>query len=131
MFDTLQSYGGIYVAMFVIAMISGIFPIVSAELTLTALALLRPSWSEVVILAVITAAGQSVTHAIVFRMSRGLTKLGAKKRPRLEAKIAKAHQVIAKWQKSELLLIVSAATLGLPPMVLVAFVAGALQVRFR
>ena len=131
MFDSLESFGGIYVAMYIIAVVSGVVPIVSAEITLTALALLRPSWPEVLILAVITAAGQSTTHATVFRLSRGLTKLGAKKRPRLEARIAKAHEVMAKWQKSELLLIASAATIGIPPMLLVALVAGALEVRFR
>lgn len=131
MFESLDQLGGIYVAMFAVAVISGVFPLVNSEVTLTALALLRPSWPEVLALAVITAAGQTITHATLFQSSRGLTKLGAKKRPRLEAKIAKAHAVIARWQKSELLLIVSAATIGLPPMVLVALVAGALEVRFR
>lgn len=131
MFDTLDNLGGIYVAMFAVGVISGVFFLVNSEVTLTALALLRPSWPEVILLAVITAAGQTVTHATLFQTARGLAKIGGKRRPRLEAKIARAHQVIAKWQKSELLLIASAATIGLPPMAIVALVAGALEVRFR
>lgn len=131
MFDTLDSFGGIYVAMFAVGVISGVFPPINSEITLIALALVRPSWPEMVALAVIAAIGQSLTHALVFRTARGLTKLGAKKRPRLEAKIARAHQILAKWRRGELLLIVCAALLGVPPMVLVACLAGALEVRFR
>lgn len=131
MFDTLDQFGGIYVAMFAVGVISGVFPPVNSEITLIALALVRPSWPEVIALAVIAAIGQSITHALLFRTARGLTKLGAKKRPRLEAKIARAHQILAKWRGGELLLIACAALLGMPPMVLVACLAGALRVRFR
>jgi membrane protein YqaA with SNARE-associated domain len=130
MFDTLDQFGGIYVAMFAVGVISGVFPPVNSEITLIALALVRPSWPEVIVLAVIAALGQSITHATIFRTARGLTKLGAKKRPWLESKIARAHQILAKWKGGEPLLIACAAILGVPPMVLVACLAGVLRIRF-
>jgi len=130
-FDTLNSVGGIYVAMFVVAVISGVFPLVNSELALVALARTVDSWPKLIVVGVIVALGQTVTHATLFESARSLTKLGEKRRQRFEARIARAREVVNKWQTSELLLLASAATVGLPPMMLVAVVGGALGIRFR
>lgn len=130
--DTLDSFGGIYVAMFLFAILSGVFPLANSEAALIALgAASTYEWPKLVVLAVIVALGQSVTHAIVYQSARGLSKAGAKSRPKLEARIAKARALGARWQKSELLLIALGATIGIPPQVLVAMFAGVIGIRFR
>ena len=127
--DALDGFGGVYLAMFVIAIISGIFPLTNSEAALIALgAKSSYDWPKLVVLAVIVAIGQSITHASLFFSARGLAKAGAKKRPKLEARIAKAHALAAKWQKSEVSLMVLGATVGFPPQALIAGVVG---IRFR
>lgn len=130
--DALDGFGGIYVAMFLFAILSGIFFLANSEAALIALgaASSYPTW-KLIVLAVIVALGQSVTHAIVFQSARAMSKAGAKRRPKLEARIAKARELGAKWQKSELLLIALGATVGIPPQVLVALLAGVIGIRFR
>lgn len=82
-------------------------------------------------LAVVVALGQAVTHAMVYQSARGLARVGAKRRPKLEARIAKARALGVRWEKSELLLITLGATIGIPPQVLVALLAGVIGIRFR
>ncbi len=130
--DTLDGFGGVYLAVFVIAILSGVFPLTNAEATMIALgAGSSYEWPKLVALAVITALGQSITHASVYFSARGIASASAKKRPRLEAKIAKAHELAKRWEKSEISLMVLGATVGIPPQVLVAIVAGVIGIRFR
>ena len=130
--DALDGFGGIYLAVFVLAILSGVFPLTNSEAAMIAIgAGSEYSWPKLVILAVIVALGQSITHGSLYFTARGLTKVGAKKRPRLEAKIAKAHALAKRWQKSEISLMVLGATIGIPPQALVALVAGVIGIRFR
>ncbi|MEO8699748.1 MAG: VTT domain-containing protein [Kofleriaceae bacterium] len=130
--DALDSFGGIYVAMFLFAVLSGVFPLANSEAALIALGVGSSyEWPKLVVLAVIVALGQSVCHAMVYQSARGLSKAGTKRRPKLEARIAKARALGARWQKSELLLIALGATIGFPPQVLVALLAGVIGIRFR
>lgn len=132
MLDSLDAFGGIYVAMFLFAVLSGVFPLANSEAALIALgAGSTYEWPKLVVLAVIVALGQSTTHALLFQSARGLAKAGAKRRPKLEARIAQARALGAKWEKSELLLITLGATIGIPPQVLVALLAGVIGIRFR
>ena len=129
---TLDGLGGIYVAMFLFAILSGVFPLANSEAALIALGAASPyGWPKLVVLAVVVALGQSVTHAMVYQSGRGLSKAGAKRRPKLEARIAKARELGARWERSELLLITLGATIGIPPQVLVALLAGVIGIRFR
>jgi membrane protein YqaA with SNARE-associated domain len=130
--DTLDGFGGIYVAVFLFAILSGVFPLANSEAVLIAFGSASSyGWPKLIVLAVIVALGQSVTHAMVFQSARGLAKAGAKRRPRLEARIAKARELGARWEKSELLLITLGATVGIPPQVLIALLAGVIGIRFR
>lgn len=129
---SLDSFGGIYVAMFLFAMLSGVFPLASSEAALIAFGATNTyDWPKLVVLAVIVALGQSVTHALVFESARGLSKVGARSRPKMEAKIAKARALGERWKKSELLLIALGATVGVPPQVLIAMLAGVIGIRLR
>jgi membrane protein YqaA with SNARE-associated domain len=130
--QTLDGFGGIYVAMFLFAMLSGVFPLASSEAAMIAFgAASSYSVPKLLVLAVITAAGQSVTHASVYLSGRGLANAGSKGRPKLEARLAKAREIGARWEKSELLLIALGATIGIPPQLLVALLAGVIGIRFR
>ncbi len=129
---TLDGFGGIYVAMFLFAILSGVFPLANSEAALIALgAASSYGWPKLIVLAVVVALGQSFTHAMLFQSARGLANAGAKRRPKLEARIAKARELGARWEKSELLLIALGATVGIPPQVLVALFAGVIGIRFR
>ena len=130
--DTLDGFGGVYFAIFLIAIVSGVFPLVNSEATLIALGAKSDyAWPKLVILAVIVAIGQSLTHASLYFTARGLSKAGAKNHPKLQSKIARAHALAEKWQKSELTLIALGATIGIPPQAIIAMMAGIIGVRFR
>jgi membrane protein YqaA with SNARE-associated domain len=129
--EALEAAGGIYVAMFAIGLVSGVFPIVNSELALIGITLSIDSLPTAIILAVIVAVGQVITHSFLFFTARGLTKVTAKRREKLEARIEKARALVDKWGNKWLLLMTAAATLGVPPMILVALAAGALGVRYR
>ena len=130
--DSLDGFGGIYVALFLFAMLSGVFPLANSETALAALGVASSyAWPKLLVLAVVVALGQSVTHAMLYQSARGLAKAGAKRRAKLEARIAKARELGARWQKSELLLIALGATIGIPPQVLIALLAGVIGIRFR
>lgn len=132
MLHTLDSFGGIYVAMFLFAILSGVFPLANSEAALIALGAASPyGWPKLLVLAVVVALGQSVTHATLFQSARGLANAGAKRRAKLEARIAKARELGKRWEKSELLLITLGATIGIPPQVLIAVLAGVIGIRFR
>jgi membrane protein YqaA with SNARE-associated domain len=130
--QALDSFGGIYVALFLFAILSGVFPLASAEAAMVALGA-GSSYAipKLIILAVVTAAGQSVTHAAMYMSGRGLAKAGAKGRPKLEARLAKAREIGARWEKSELLLIALGATVGIPPQMVIAVLAGVIGIRLR
>jgi membrane protein YqaA with SNARE-associated domain len=129
---SLDAFGGIYVALFVFAMISGVFPLANSELALGALgAGSGYGWHELILLAIIVALGQSTTHAILFQLSRSAARAGSKRRPWIEKRLAKAHALGEKWKASEVLLMVLGSTIGFPPQILIAILAGAIDIRFR
>jgi membrane protein YqaA with SNARE-associated domain len=128
--QSLEAAGGIYVALFVVALISGVFPLVNSEVALALTAMAIDSQPKAIVLAIIVALGQSIMHSTLFFSGRGLAKVGAKRRPKLEAQLEKARTLVAKWGNKWLLLITLAATIGFPPMILVALAAGALGVRY-
>jgi membrane protein YqaA with SNARE-associated domain len=130
--DSLDAFGGIYVAMFLFAMLSGVFPVANSEAAVIALgATSNYGWPKLLVIVLIVALGQVVTHSILFHMARGLAKVGAKKRPWLDARLAKARALGEKWKASEVLLMILGATIGFPPQILIAILAGAIGIRFR
>jgi membrane protein YqaA with SNARE-associated domain len=130
--QALDGFGGIYVALFLFAMLSAVFPIASSELALVTFATAAGfGVPKLLVLALIVALAQSSVHAMLYQSAKGLAKAGAQRRPKLEARIAKARQLAARWEKSELSLIALGATVGVPPLALIALVAGAIGVRFR
>lgn len=131
MLESLQASGGIYVAMLVVAVVSGVFPLVNSELALATIAISGTSMGQLVVLAAIVAFGQTITHTTLYVSAKSLATLGEKRRATLHARIERARVAVARWGDRSLLLLFASATLGLPPMMLVAVVAGALGIRLR
>jgi membrane protein YqaA with SNARE-associated domain len=132
MIESLVDFVGIYAGAFCIALISGVFPLVSSELFLVLVARSSASTPRLYIIVALIAVGQTIAHSTLFQTARGVTTLGVKKRKRFETRIARAREVVGRWKgKNVTLLLCSAATVGLPPMMLVSLAAGALEIRFR
>ncbi|MGE0402895.1 MAG: VTT domain-containing protein [Kofleriaceae bacterium] len=130
--DALDGFGGVYLAVFVFAILSGVIPVTNSEVLMTALgAGSSYGWSKLLVLAAIVAVGQSITHAALYFTARGITRAGTSNSPKWEARIAKAHALAEKWKKSEVLMMIGGATIGVPPQVLVATVAGVIGIPFR
>jgi len=129
---TLEAVGGIYVAMFAIAVVSGVFPLVNSEVTLITITIAIGTLPKALVLAVIVACGQTITHSSLFFTARGIARATTKQSPKWNARIAKARALIEKWGERWILLLCLAAVFGLPPMMLIGVAAGALGgVRFR
>jgi membrane protein DedA with SNARE-associated domain len=130
--DALDGFGGVYVAVFVYGILSGVIPITNSEVLMAALgAGSSYGLPKLLVLAFLVAVGQAITHAALYFTARGLAKAGASRSPKWEARIAKAHEVAEKYKKSELLMLIGGATIGVPPQVLVATVAGTIGIPFR
>ena len=132
MIDSIEGAVGIYLASFVIAVISGAFPLVNAEVYLASIVIAsRVEWPQLIVLGIIIACGQMVSHSLLFQAARGVAKVGGKKREKLEARIARARARVASWGNKRIALLVTSATLGLPPFLLTCVAAGALGIRYR
>ncbi|MBA2539335.1 MAG: hypothetical protein H0V17_06855 [Deltaproteobacteria bacterium] len=132
MVDTIEGAVGIYLASFVVAMISGVFPLVNAEIYLAGIVIAsRVPWPTLIVLGVIIACGQMVTHSLLFHAARGAAHAGGKRREKLEARIARARARIAKWGNKRIALLCTSATFGLPPFLLTCVAAGALGISYR
>jgi len=127
----LLDFGGLYAGAFLLAVVSGVFPLVSSEVFLIGIALSHTSTPSMLVIAQLIAAGQTVSHSTLFQMARGVTTLGTKRGKKFEAKIERARTIVARWRGNVWLLLCSAATIGLPPMMLVSIAGGALDIRFR
>lgn len=130
--DALDGFGGVYLAVFVFGILSGVIPITNSEVLMAALGAGSTYGApKLLLLAVLVAMGQSITHAALYFTARGITRAGTSKSAKWEARIAKAHEVAERWKKSELLMLIGGATIGVPPQVLVATVAGVIGIPFR
>lgn len=117
--------------MFIVAVISGVFPLVNSEVALAVTAMAIDDTPKALTLAVIVALGQNITHSVLFFSARGVTNSSMPRREKLQARIDKARALAERWGNKWVLLIAAASTLGFPPMILVALAAGALGVRYR
>ena len=130
MVDTIEAAVGIYVGSFVLAVISGVFPLVNAELYVIGISVAGGSLPLALAIASIVAVGQMVSHAALFQAAVSVTRLSAKRRARFEQRIARARATVDRWGLG-LPVLFASATLGVPPMIAVAPAAGVLGVRFR
>jgi membrane protein YqaA with SNARE-associated domain len=118
---------GIYGASLVIAFIAGLFPIASIELFLVGLsALQHPAIGELAICCLLGAIGHQIAKTITYYAGEGALERG-KIKPRVE----KLRHRIEKWDRYPHAILFLGASVGLPPIYLLGFIAHPLmEIRF-
>jgi membrane protein YqaA with SNARE-associated domain len=118
---------GIYGASLVIALVAGLFPIASIELFLVGLSALgRPSIGVLIICCVLGAVGHQIAKTITYFAGEGALEHG-----KLKPRVDKLRHKIEKWDRYPHGILFLAATVGLPPMYLLGFIAHPLmEIRF-
>jgi membrane protein YqaA with SNARE-associated domain len=117
--DHLLELFGAYGASLVIAFCAGMFPLLSVEAFLIGYCALRPvTWPELVALVLLAATGHQIAKTVCyFAGTRGLEHAKVKPllltwRPRID-----------RWNRYPKLMFFLAASVGLPPMWLIGFIA--------
>lgn len=120
---------GMYGGTFVVAIISGLVPVVNLELILIGLVRLAVGdASQLPMLVVLAAAGQMVAKIVLYHASRGMLELP---RGRYRDKIIAARARLEQWRSRPYLVYALSASLGLPPFYLTVLAAGALAIRLH
>lgn len=129
MIDGLEGTVGIYLATLVVAALSGLIPIINAEIYLIGVALYTRSIPLAIVLGIIVAVGQMIAKIAIYQAALKATNL----RPggKFATKIEKARALVDRWRDKPLTLIFVSASVGLPPFFLVSILAGMLKVKFR
>lgn len=110
---------GIYGAVVVISFVAGMFPLVSIEAFLIGYCALRPvGWDEYVLFVLLAAIGHQIAKTVCY--FAGVTGLESK---RVRPLVEKWRPRIEKWNKYPGVVFMLAATVGLPPMWLIGFIA--------
>jgi membrane protein YqaA with SNARE-associated domain len=110
---------GVYGACVVIAFVAGMFPLISIEAFLVGYIALRPvTWPELVLLVLLAALGHQISKTVCYFAGAGALEHGKVKpvldrwRPRIE-----------RWNRHPGWMFFFAASVGLPPMWLIGFIA--------
>jgi membrane protein YqaA with SNARE-associated domain len=113
--ETLGVYGG----SFVVAFIAGLFPLFSIELFLIGLsAVTVPSFEVMARCCLVAAVGHQIAKTICYYAGVGALEHG-----RLKAKLDKHRHRIDRWNKAPYLIMVLGATIGIPPLYILGFIA--------
>ena len=117
--ETLLATFGLYGGALVISFIAGMFPLVSIELFLIfVMGYAPPGPGGFVLLVLLSAFGHQVAKTVTFYMG-----IGALENKKLKARVEKVRTRIDKWNKRPKLVMFIAATIGLPPLWLLGFIA--------
>lgn len=118
---------GLYGASFVIALIAGLFPIASVELFLVVTsAAVHPTVSELALCSLLAAVGHQIAKTITYYAGEG-----ALENKKLKPRIDRIRHRIEKWDRYPHAVLFLGATVGLPPMYLLGFIAHPLmEIRF-
>ena len=131
MTEGVEGIVGVYLASFVIAVVSGVVPIVNAELYLIGVVLAVGGIPEALALALLVALGQMIAKSVIYRASLGAAHFSERRAKKLAAKLERARALAERHRAKPLGVTFLSASLGLPPFYVVSILAGILQVRFR
>jgi membrane protein YqaA with SNARE-associated domain len=116
---------GFPLASFVYCVASGFVPVLNAEVFLVGIAAIAPRESLPAV-AALAAVGQMVAKAGMYLGGRGVVRLPKGKR---HEDIARWQARVERWRSKDLLILVS-ASVGLPPLFVMAVLAGTLRFPF-
>ena len=125
--DAIQGELGIYAGTFVICFLSGLIPVISAEVYVVAVLALAGSPALAVAVTLLAALGQMVAKGVTFYSAQGLLSLPL---GRYQAKLDRARGRVERWKQKPLLVTFISSSVGLPPFYIVSLLAGALEIRF-
>jgi membrane protein YqaA with SNARE-associated domain len=123
--DALVVRLGFPLATFAYCVASGFIPVLNAEVFLVGIAAIAPRESLPAV-AALAAAGQMFAKAGMYLGGRGVVRLPRGKR---HEDIARWQERVARWRSKDLLVFVS-ASVGLPPLFVLAVLAGTLRFPF-
>lgn len=119
MTDDLLARFGVYGGTIAVAFIAGMFPIASIELFLVGLSVaMTPSFSTLFVLCLLAALSHQVAKTITYFAGEAALERG-----RIGKKLQAARPRIEKWNKAPYLVMTLGATVGLPPLYLLGFIA--------
>jgi membrane protein YqaA with SNARE-associated domain len=110
---------GVYGGSFVVALIAGLFPLLSIEVFLVGLsAFTDPTWPVLLACCALAAVGHQIAKTITYYAG-----VGALERGKLKAKLDQVRPRIEKWNKAPKLVMFLAGSIGLPPLYVMGFIA--------
>jgi membrane protein YqaA with SNARE-associated domain len=117
--ESLLSTFGLYGGAFVIAFVAGLFPLISIELFLVGISTwATPTPAGIALLIVLSAIGHQLAKTVTFYAG-----IGALENKKLAARVEKVRSRIDRWNKRPKLIMFLSATVGLPPLWLLGFIA--------
>jgi len=119
---------GIFAGTFAVCFISGLVPVVNAEIWLVAVTLLVASPAPLPAVVLLAAAGQMAAKSVLFITAKGALDLPT---GRYQEKIERARASLARWKRRPNLLLFTSASVGLPPLYVTTLLAGGLGYRYR
>ncbi|HUS29994.1 MAG TPA: hypothetical protein VMZ53_15920 [Kofleriaceae bacterium] len=125
--DLLQTLG-LYAGTLVVCFLAGIIPLINAEVYLVGISIWvvkRPEQLPAII--ILAALGQMIAKVILYYAGMGMFELPTGK---WKARIDRARGMLTRWEKQPYLVYAASASLGLPPLYLTTFAAGALKINF-
>jgi membrane protein YqaA with SNARE-associated domain len=110
---------GVYGGSFVVALIAGLFPLISIEVFLVGLsAFTDPTLPVLLLCCALAAIGHQIAKTITFYAG-----VGALERGKLKAKLDQVRPRIEKWNKAPKLVMFLGGSIGLPPLYVLGFIA--------
>ncbi len=125
-FEELISQFGLYLATFIVCLVSGIVPFVNAEAYLILVSALSDK-SDALPIILIATSGQMIAKSIMYLAGAGFLKLPTGK---YEQKINKVKEKFTKWENKTAALIFVSGSLGFPPFYIVSILCGVLKINF-
>ena len=125
--DLLQTLG-LYAGTLVVCFLAGLIPLINAEVYLVGISIWvikRPEQLPAII--ILAALGQMMAKVILYYAGMGMLELPSGK---WKEKIDRARTKLVRWEKKPYLVYASSASLGLPPLYLTTFAAGAMRINF-
>lgn len=120
MVDSLLATLGLYGATLVIGFVAGMFPIVSIELFLVGATAYGIEADKLPALIALGSLGHQIAKSITYYMGAGVFELP---RGKVRDKIEALKLRIAHWNRRPKLILFLSATIGIPPLYLIGFVA--------
>ena len=125
--DLLQTLG-LYAGTLVVCFLAGLIPLINAEVFLVSISIWvvkRPEQLPAII--ILAAVGQMLSKVILYYAGMGMFELPTGK---WKARIDRARAKLARWEKQPYLVYAASASVGLPPLYLTTFAAGAMRINF-